>query len=303
MPASSSGFTASDVPDQTGKCFVITGANSGVGLEATRVLAERGARVILACRDARKAEEAIAHIRASVAGADLSFLAYDQADLDSIRDATARLQHEPRIDVLVNNAGVMYPPLLRTRQGFELQFGVNHLGCYALSLLMLPKLAATSEPRIVVTSSVAHKMARLDFDDLNAFKSYSKTDRYHASKLANALFFFELDRRLREVGSPLRVVGCHPGFASTGLARHNPVTAVLMRWLRPFMNSAASGAWPTLQAATGPVRSGEYYGPSRFFETSGPSGPASRSAQATNPAIARRLWEVSAEMTGIDLPN
>ncbi|MFE0758854.1 oxidoreductase [Inquilinus sp. NPDC058860] len=297
--ATRSGFTEADVPDQSGKCFIVTGANTGIGFEASRVLAARRARVLLACRDEAKAEAAMARIRQASPRADLAFLPLDQADLASVRAAAEAAAREPRIDVLVNNAGVMFPPLTRTKQGFELQFGVNHLGCFALTALLLPKLAET-EGRVVVTSSIAHRQAKLDWDDLNAEKGYDRYRRYAASKLANALFVFELDRRLRASGSPVTAVGCHPGVASTDLGRHMGALRILLSLARPFLNSAAMGAWPALQAATGLVTPGGYYGPTGFREFRGASGEASRTAQARDPGLARRLWDVSIAMTGID---
>ncbi|WP_342236911.1 oxidoreductase [Inquilinus sp. OTU3971] len=294
------GFTEADVPDQSGKCFIVTGANTGLGFEASRVLAARGARVLLACRDQAKAEAAMARIRRASPRADLAVLPLDQADLVSVRAAADLAVREPRIDALINNAGVMVPPLTRTKQGFELQLGVNHLGCFALTALLLPKLAETEGARVVVTSSVAHRGATLEWDDLNAEKGYDRFRRYGASKLANALFFFELDRRLRASGAPVTAVGCHPGVAATDLGRHMGALRILLPLVRLFLNSAAMGAWPALQAATGPVIPGGYYGPTGFREFRGVSGEALQTAQAQDPGLARRLWDVSVAMTGID---
>jgi NAD(P)-dependent dehydrogenase (short-subunit alcohol dehydrogenase family) len=294
------GFTEADVPDQSGKCFIVTGANTGLGFEASRVLAARGARVLLACRDQAKAEAAMARIRQASPGADLAVLPLDQADLASVRAAADLAAREPRIDALINNAGVMFPPLTRTKQGFELQFGVNHLGCYALTALLLPKLAETQGSRVVVTSSIAHRGAKIDWDDLNAEKRYDRYRRYAASKLANALFAFELDRRLRASGSLVAAVGCHPGIASTDLGRHMGALQILLSLVRLGLNSAAMGAWPALQAAAGPATTGGYYGPTGFREFRGVSGEASPTRQARDPALARRLWDVSVAMTGID---
>lgn len=294
------GFTEADVPDQSGKCFIVTGANTGIGFEASRVLAARGARVLLACRDRAKAEAAMARIRQGSPGANLAFLPLDQADLASVRAAAEQAAGEPRIDALVNNAGVMTPPLTRTKQGFELQFGVNHLGCFALSALLLPKLAETRGARVVVTSSIAHRRAEIDWDDLDADKGYDRFPRYAASKLANALFFFELDRRLRASGSPVTAVGCHPGVAATDLGRHMGALQMLLPVARLFFNSAAMGAWPALQAAAGTVTPGGYYGPIGFRGIRGASGEASRTARAGNPQFAERLWDVSVAKTGID---
>lgn len=296
------GFTARDVPDQQGKCIIVTGANTGIGFEVARLLASRRARVLLACRDEGKAQAAMAQIRAEVPGADLAFLPCDQADLASIRRAAEIAAQEPRIDVLLNNAGVMTPPLTRTAQGFELQLGVNHLGCFALTSLLLPKLAQTAGARVVVTASVAHTRAKIDWNDLNSENSYNAGQRYSDSKLANLLFIRELDRRLRAAHSPVTAVGCHPGIAGTDLARHMPA-AVRLIWpvLGMVLNSAVQGAWPALQAATAPdIVPGGYYGPQQLRGTRGASGVAKRSAQAKDDALARRLWDVSVQMTGID---
>ena len=295
-----SAFTEADVPDQSGKCFIVTGANTGIGFEASRVLAARGARVLLACRDKAKAEAAMVRIGRWAAGADMTFLPLDQADLGSVRQAAERAAQEPRIDALINNAGVMRPPLMRTKQGFELQFGVNHLGCFALTALLLPELAKTAGSRVVVTASLAHRRGRIAWDDLNAEKSYDRSQRYADSKLANMLFFFELDRRLRAAGSPLTVVGCHPGIAATELGRHMGPLQLLFPLIGMTLNTPDMGAWPTLQAATARVIPGGYYGPIGLGEMRGPSGPASRSRQAKDRALARRLWDVSVAMTGID---
>ena len=239
--------------NQSGKCFIVTGTNTGIGLEISRVLAARGARVLLGCRDKAKAEAAMAKIRSLTPGADLAFLPLDQADLTSIRAAAELAAKEPRIDAHINNAGVMNTPPMRTKQGFELQFGVNHLGTFALTALLLPKLSETKGARVVVTSSLAHRNARIDWDDLNADKSYSPFKRYAPSKLANALFFFELNRRLRALGSPVMAVGCHPGMAATDLGRYMGVFQILNPLVSVVLNSAARGAWPALQAATGNV--------------------------------------------------
>ncbi len=294
------GFTDTDVPSQHGKCFIVTGANTGIGFEAAKVLAARGARVLLACRDPAKAEAAMAQIGREVPAADVAFLPLDLADLASVRRAAERAAAEPRLDVLLHNAGVMFPPLTRTAQGFELQFGVNHLAGFALTALLLPKLAQTPGSRVVVTSSLAHQRGNLLWDDLDAHKGYSRTQRYSDSKFANMLFFFELDRRLRAAGSPVTALGCHPGVAATELMRHSGVFRVFTPLFGMLLNTAAMGAWPALQAATSEVKPGGYYGPQSMGEMRGPSGEASRTRQAQDPELARRLWEVSIRMTGID---
>ncbi|MBB4188541.1 NAD(P)-dependent dehydrogenase (short-subunit alcohol dehydrogenase family) [Sinorhizobium terangae] len=296
----SKGFTADDVPDQAGKCFVVTGANSGIGLETARVLAKRGARVLLACRDSAKAEAAMASIRAEAPQADLAFLPLDQADIESIRAAAALAAKEPRIDALINNAGVTVPTRQTTRQGFELQFGVNHLGSFALTALMLPKLRETPESRIVITSSGQHKGAKIDWDDLNAEKSFSGIPRYGVSKLANLLFLFELNRRLQAAEVPITVTACHPGLAGTNFGRASMAGRIVLGLGGVFLNTPAMGAWSTLQAATGNVKPGGYYGPTAFFELRGPSHECVPSNEARDPQLARRLWDTSVAMTGID---
>ncbi len=292
------GFTADDVSAQTGRVFLISGANAGIGFETAKVLAALGARVILACRDAYKAEAAMGRIRDDIPVADLSFQALDLADLDQVRDAAAALLAGPRIDVLVNNAGVMIPPKTLTKQGFELQFGVNHLGTFALTGLLHPHV----DDRIVITSSLAHKGGDIDFSDLSAARSYHNWQRYQTSKLANLLHMCELDRRLRAAGRSTQAIGCHPGVAITELTRHLPFLLRGMTPLAtPFFNSAAQGAWPTLQAATGAnVQGGDYLGPQGLGEVSGRSGPARATRIARDPKLARELWERSVELTGID---
>lgn len=296
-----SGFTAADVSDQSGKCIIVTGANTGIGYEAAKVLAGKGARVLLACRDEGKALAGMSAIRDSVPNANLAFLPLDQADLASVRRAAELAAQEPRIDVLLNNAGVMFPPLTRTRDGFELQFGVNHLGTFALSALLLPKLAETPGSRVVVTASLAHQRGNLRWDDLNAEKGYHRSARYSDSKLANMLHFAELDRRLRAAGSPVTAVGCHPGVAATELMRHAGPFRMFTPLFGVLLNTAEMGAWPALEAATAPdVEPGGYYGPQSVGGMRGTSGKARRTAAAIDPELARRLWDVSVAMTGID---
>ena len=297
-----SGFTEAEVPDQSGRTMIVTGSNTGIGFEIARVLAQRGARVLLACRSKDKAEAAMARIGAVAPGADLAFLPLDQGDLASVRAASELAAKEPRLDVLINNAGVMVPPLTRTAQGFEQQFGVNHLGTFALTGLLLPKLAETPGSRVVITSSIAHKTGRIDFENLDASKGYKRGDFYSQSKLANLLHMTELDRRLRAAGSPVAAIGCHPGVATTELVRHVPLgKAVIGPLMGLFLNSAAQGAWPALQAATDPqAKSGDYFGSQQWREMRGSSGKAQRAPQGCDFAVARRLWDVSVDLTGVD---
>lgn len=294
------GFTEADVPQQAGKCFIVTGANTGVGFEIARVLAAKGARVMLGCRTQSRAEDAITRIKRITPNANLVWLPLDLGDLDSVRTSVEIAIKEPRIDALVNNAAIMNPPLTRTKEGFEAQFGVNHLGVFALTSLLLPKLAETPGARVVITSSVAHLKAKIDWDDLNADKSYIKTARYGASKLANALFFFELDRRLRAAKSPVTAIGVHPGIASTSLGRHMGILQIAGPIVGLLLNRADQGAWPALLAATGNVKPGGYYGPTGFCGIRGTAGAAKRAPHAEDPALAKRLWDISVTMTGID---
>lgn len=295
------GFTDRDLADQIGKTFIVTGANTGIGFEIARALAGKGARVLLGCRDAAKADEAMARIRAANARADLAHLPLDLADLASVRSAAERASGEARIDALINNAGVMFPPLGHTAQGFELQFGINHLGHFALAGLLLPKLSEMPGSRIVVTSSLAHRGGDIQWRDLDARAGYRRTQRYSDSKLANMLHFFELDRRLRAAGSPVSAMGCHPGVAATDLMRHAGPFRVFTPLFGMVLNTAAQGAWPALQAACDPhARSGGYFGPTGWGETRGPSGPARRTVAAQDTVLAKVLWEMSVEKTGVD---
>ena len=298
-------FTDKDVPEQNGRVFFVTGANSGIGYEAARTLAGKGARVLMGCRSKVRAEEAMAKIREEFPKADLKYIPLDLGDLESVRDAAALVGQEPRLDVLVNNAGIMMPPRDLTIDGFESQFGVNHLGTFALTGLLLDRLAKGKEPRVVITSSMAHRNGRIDFDDINAEESYSRWGRYAMSKLANLLHMYELDRRLRAAGSPIMAVACHPGVADTELARNFP--GLLVSLVRPvsglFMNSAAQGAWPTLAAATAPgVESASYFGPSRNGEWVGPAREVQPRPKAKRIEPAKRLWDISEEMTGVTYP-
>ncbi len=292
------GFTATDVGDQSGRRFLVTGSNTGLGFEAALVLAQRGAHVVMACRNEAKGRASMARIEAGVPGAAVSFLALDLADLDSVRTAAKQVLAGPRLDVLINNAGVMIPPRTLTRQGFELQFGVNHLGTFAFTGLV----HAHVDDRIVVTASVAHKSGRMDYSDLAVERGYSRWGRYGMSKLANLLHFHELDRRLRAAGRQTIALGCHPGGALTELSRHVPAA---LQWATPlaapFFNTAAQGAWPTLQAATwDQAKGGDYFGPLGLAGMKGPSGPSSSSSAARDPALAGELWARSVALSGID---
>lgn len=300
-------FTAADIPDQTGKTFFITGANSGLGFESAKAFAGKGGRVLLGVRDPERGETAIDRIRQVHPDADVQFVRIDLADLESIREAAEVVAQEPRLDVLLNNAGIMMNPKSFTKDGFESQFGINHLGHFALTGHLLPALLETPDSRIVTVSSNVHKMGDGDlyWDDIEAEQSYSPQGRYAASKLANLLFTYELDRRLQAIGATTKAVAAHPGMADTELGRHYPAWArALLAVLRPvllrWVNSAESGAWPQELAATHPdVQGGQYFGPSRR-EISGKAKQVDSSSESKDPEKARRLWDLSIEMTGVD---
>ena len=300
--------TATDVPDQSGKTVFITGANTGIGCEAAKVFAGKGARVLLGSRSTAKGQAALAEITEAHPSADVELVEIDLADLASVRTAAEIVGGEPRLDVLVNNAGVMWNPKTITKDGFESQFGINHLGHFALTGLLLPKLEATPDSRIVTVSSNGHRFGNGDlfWDDINADDDYHPRTRYYASKLANLLFTYELDRRLTAKGSSTIAVAVHPGASDTELGRYvTGVFGTVMRAMTPlvraFMNTAEEGAWPTELAATAPgVQGGQYFGPSRFRETSGPAQQVDSSPESKDPEKAKRLWDLSVEMTGVD---
>ena len=296
-----SGFTGADVPDLAGRCIYVTGADSGIGFEAVKVLAARGARVILGCRDEALARAAMARVRETAPHADLSFVAIDLADLDAVRRGAASLADEP-IDVLVNNAGLMVPQLQRTAQGHELHFGVNYLAGFVLSGLLLPQLAKRPDPRIIITSSFAHRAERMPWDDLSAEAGYNWWKRYGISKLACLLFLLEFDLRLKASGSPVKAIGCHPGSSITGIIRHYPWPIPQIAPIaRHVLNPPPRAAWPVLQAATDPrAEAGGYYGPLGLGEVRGRSGPATRKPHALDPLDAARLWALAVAATGID---
>ncbi len=292
-------WTAADVPDQTGRVALVTGANSGLGLHTSIGLARKGARVLMACRDAGRAEAALRRVRGEVPGGAVELLTLDLASLACVEAAAAEVAaRTPVLDVLVDNAGVMAPPRSTTTDGFELQLGTNHLGHFALTGRLLPLLLAAPAPRVVVVSSGAHKFGRIAFDDLMGERSYRRWGAYGQSKLANLLFTRELDRRF---GDRLTAVAAHPGYAATHLqtGQGQPLMEGLMRLGNATIaQSDAAGAWPSLYAGTAPdVRGGEYFGPG-LLELRGHPKQVGRSAAAKDDAVAARLWTVSAELTG-----
>src|SRR5882762_1562053 len=295
-------WTSGDVPGQQGRLAVVTGANTGLGFETARVLAARGASVVLAVRDIEKGKQAAARIAGTAPGANVMVQALDLASLDSVRAAAGELRaRHPRIDLLVNNAGVMFTPRQATRDGFELQLGTNHLGHFALTGLLLEQMLPVPGSRVVTISSLAHRIrARINFDDLQSQRSYRRVAAYSQSKLANLLFTYELARRLSGAGTTI-AVAAHPGLAATELTRHTPAVAAFSYAL--VTQNAAMGALPVLRAATGPgVAGGQYYGPRGLFGTRGYPELAHSTGQSHDTAIQRRLWTVSEELTGVTFP-
>lgn len=295
----SAGFTIKDVPNMAGKTALITGANTGLGFETAKVLAANNAQVIIACRNVDKASSAVAAIKAHAPSADVLSVALSLDDLSSVKRAVSELSGLDKLDLLINNAGIMVPPLERTADGFESQFGVNHLGPFALTGLLLDKMVNVPGARIINTSSLAANSGKILFDDINADNRYNAMQRYSMSKLANLMYSAELDKRLQQAGAECISVACHPGVATTELSRYLPGWISIAEPLVKFLfNTAEQGAWPTLQAATDPSADrGGYYGPSRRRQTSGPSikvrGALKNSKQA------QQLWELSEQMTGV----
>jgi NAD(P)-dependent dehydrogenase (short-subunit alcohol dehydrogenase family) len=290
-------WTARDVADQTGRNVVVTGANSGIGFQAARVLAERGADVVLAVRDITRGEAAAGRI-----GPAVQVRRLDLADLASVREFAAGAPE--RIDVLVNNAGVMALPERRTADGFEMQLGTNHLGHFALTGLVLGRLLRAAQPRVVTVSSVMHRRGRIDFDDLQSERAYKKWAAYSQSKLANLLFAYELQRRASAAGLPLRSLAAHPGYSATNLWAGGAETSLSERAAartgRLIAQSDAMGAEPTLYAATAPdIGSGAYVGPGGVMEARGHPKLVGSSAASRDEATARRLWEISEDLTGV----
>jgi NAD(P)-dependent dehydrogenase (short-subunit alcohol dehydrogenase family) len=301
-------WTAADIPDQSGRLVVVTGANSGLGLVTARELARAGASVVMAVRDASRGTAAEAEVRRAVPDAALELMALDLADLGSVRAFAEELatRHEG-VDLLVNNAGVMALPYRKTADGFEMQLGTNHLGHFALTGHLLPALVRRPEARVVTVSSGAHRMGRIDFDDLQSERRYERWTAYGQSKLANLLFMFELGRRATAAGLSLRSVAAHPGYAATNLQLAGPRMSGsgLMERASVLANkllaqSSERGALPTLYAATVPgLPSGACAGPDGPFEARGHPQLVGASGRAHDETTARRLWEISEDLTGV----
>ena len=288
-------WTVSEMPDQTGRTVVVTGANSGLGFHTSRELARRGARVLIACRDPQRGQAALEQVQ-EVGTAELVPL--DLASLASVRAAAADIAaRAPQLDVIVNNAGVMAVPRAVTEDGFELQLATNHLGHFALTGLLLPQLLAAPAGRVVVVASDAARWGRMRFDDLMGEKSYMRWSAYGQSKLANLLYLRELTRR---AGDKLLVAGAHPGYAATNLQTAPGIPGRIMALgNRVLAQSDAEGALPQLYAATMPVESGDYFGPDRFFGLRGAPHKVVPVKHGRSDEDARRLWELSEQLTGV----
>ena len=297
----SGNWTEQNIPDQHGRVAIVTGGNTGLGFETARMLAVHGAKVVLAVRDVGKGEQAAARI-----AGDVAVQALDLTSLASIRSAAADLRAAyPRIDLLINNAGVMYTPRQTTADGFELQFGTNHLGHFALTGLLIDFLLPVSGSRVVTVSSTGHRIqAAIHFDDLQWERSYSRAGAYGPSKLANLMFTYELQRRLEPHGATI-AVAAHPGVSNTELVRNLPAAVRgPIRWLAPLLTQKPEmGALPTLRAATDPaVLGGHYYGPGGWGEVRGYPKLVTSSADSYDQSVQRRLWTISEELTGVTFP-
>jgi hypothetical protein len=307
MPASTP-WTSNDMPDLKGKTVIVTGANSGLGREAAHQLARADARVVLACRDLGKASGVVEAILAVHPGASVAVLELDLAHLTSVRGFAEKfLSQYGELHVLCNNAGVMAIPRRETADGFEMQLGTNHLGHFALTGLLLERLLATPGARIVTTSSTAHIIGRMNFDDLQSQQRYRKWGAYGQSKLANLLFAYELQRRIAARGADAISVACHPGYTATNLQLVGPRMegSALAEKLadvstRIFSQDVATGTLPTLYAAvSADVNGGDYIGPSDFFGSWGPPKKVESSARSHDAEAATRLWTLSEELTGV----
>jgi NAD(P)-dependent dehydrogenase (short-subunit alcohol dehydrogenase family) len=297
-------WTADQIPDQSGRTAIVTGANSGLGLVTARELARHGARVVLACRNTQKGEAAQRDCEGAAAGGELELEELDLASLDSVREFAERFRtgHDG-LDLLINNAGVMATPRRSTADGFELQFGTNHLGHFALTGLLIGAMEGREDARVVTLSSNAHRVGRIAFDNLGGDRRYFRWRAYGQSKLANLMFALELDRRLRAAGSTVTSLAAHPGYAATNLQFAGPpvLDAAVMKVLNVVIaQSDEMGALPTLYAATAPgLEGGAFCGPDGFLEQRGHPKSVGASGTARDEQAARRLWEVSEEMTGV----
>jgi NAD(P)-dependent dehydrogenase (short-subunit alcohol dehydrogenase family) len=298
-------WTTTDIPDQTGRVAVITGANTGLGYETAAALAAKGAHVVLAVRNLDKGKDAAALIDKRNPAAEVNLQELDLTSLDSIRAAAEQLRSDhDRIDLLINNAGVMYTPKSTTKDGFELQFGTNHLGHFAFTGLLLDRLLPLAGSRVVTVSSIGHRIrADIHFDDLQWEHSYNRVAAYGQAKLANLLFTYELQRRLAPHGTTI-AAAAHPGSSNTELMRNlPPLVARVSAVIEPLFQDAAMGALPTLRAGTDPgAHGGQYFGPDGFGQMRGHPKVVASSAKSHDVEVQKRLWAVSEELTGVVYP-
>jgi NAD(P)-dependent dehydrogenase (short-subunit alcohol dehydrogenase family) len=297
-------WTANDIPDQSGRTFLVTGANSGLGFVTSLELARHGAHVVMTARAKEKGKMAIDRIRSKVPKASVELRLVDLADLDDVKAFADHILADGKpIDVLINNAGIMMPPRSYTKQGYELQFGVNHLAHFTLTALLLERLKGGRDPRIVTMSSDLHKRGSIHFDDLSGEHKYGRIAFYAQSKFANVLFALELDRRLKAAGFPIKSVLAHPGYAATNLQLNGPsgILKIFMRFGNRFLaQSAEMGALPQLYAATAPeVESGQFIGPDGKNEKKGHPTLVEPIDRARDPVLAHRLWQASEVLTGV----
>jgi len=296
-------WTTTDIPDQNGRTAVVTGANTGLGYETAAALAAKGAHVVLAVRNLEKGKAAADLIARRTPGAEVTLQQLDLTSLDSVREAADQLHAGlDRVDLLINNAGVMFTPQGTTKDGFELQFGTNHLGHFAFTGRMLDLLLATPDSRVVTVSSIGHRFGRIRFDDLHAERGYNRFAAYGTSKLANLLFTYELQHRL--TGTTTAALAAHPGGSASELDRHLPGPLKLA--FAAMSQDTEAGALPTLRAATDPtVRGGQYLGPAGFMEMRGTPKVVASNRRSHDADVQRRLWTVSEELTGVtfDLPH
>lgn len=301
-------WTTANIPDQTGRTAVITGANTGLGYETAAALAAKNAHVVLAVRNLDKGKDAVDRIRQATPDADIVLQELDLSSLQSVREAAEQLKSEyPAIDLLINNAGVMWTPKQTTADGFELQFGTNHLGAFALTGLLIENLLPVAGSRVVTLGSIAHRiLGKIDFTDLQwERRRYNRVAAYGQSKLANLMFAYELQRRLVATNAETISVAAHPGISNTELMRHIPGSGLpgFHQISGLVANSPEVGALATLRAAVDPAaRGGEYYGPSGFRQLVGHPVLVQSSAQSHDAGIQRRLWAVSEELTGVTFP-
>jgi len=295
-------FELSKMPSQKGKIAVVTGANTGLGYETALGLASKECKVIMACRNKDKAEQAMADIRKEVPNADLEFIKLDLNSLKSVREfAKVYSEKHDKLDLLINNAGLMIPPLMRTEEGFESQFGVNYLGHFLLTNLLFPIIKKTDKARVVSLSSIAHKSGRIQFDDPNWQNSYSRSDAYSQSKVACLMFAYELQRKLNNLSSNVISVAAHPGVSDTELGRYIPkVLYYIFKPITPlFTHHPKEAAKPTLMTALDEnVNGGDYYGPTGFNEMKGEPGKAQSTGYSKKRDEAQKLWELSEKLTG-----